>query len=355
MRFATALLTASLPLATSGQTQLLPTGEFSARDGRPGGGLTWKIDDTQGRRIAAQMNAVAALTPIVIDYEHQTLLAAKNGQPAPASGWLDGGKVTWLDGKGLYGDVRWTKRAAEAIDAGEYAYISPVIAYDKATGAVQSVQMAALTNFPALLGMEPAVAALTALNHEDPQEPDMKLLLAALSTYLGVAALQDEAGAIAALQAHQAKPAPLSTALTAALGLQANADETAALSAVQALKAAENTASTATAAMASMQAELATLTAKINGAELTGTVEKAIADGKLLPAQRDWALQLGKTNLAALTAFIASAPVIGALGGQTGGKAPGGDGTATDALTGDVMRAFGLTPEQFAKAAPKQA
>lgn len=353
MRWFTALLSAALPLATNGQAQLLPAGEFSARDGRPGAGLKWKADDATGRALATQMNALTAATPIVIDYEHQTLLAAKNGQPAPAAGWID--QVTWLDGKGLFADVRWTERAAAAIKAGEYAFISPVIAYDKATGAVQSVQMAALTNFPAVLGMEPAVAALTALNHEDPQEPDMKLLLAALSTYLGVAALQDEAGAIAALQAHQAKPTPLSTALTAALGLQANADETAALSAVQALKAAENTATTATAAMASMQAELAALTAKINGAELTGTVEKAIADGKLLPAQRDWALQLGKTNLAALTAFIASAPVIGALGGQTGGKAPGGDGTATDALTGDVMRAFGLTPEQFAKAAPKQA
>lgn len=55
-------------------------------------------------------------TPYVIDYEHQTLRSAKNGLPAPASGWFK--KLEWREGVGLFAvDVEWTDAAAAAIDA----------------------------------------------------------------------------------------------------------------------------------------------------------------------------------------------------------------------------------------------
>jgi len=47
----------------------------------------------------------AAAVDYVIDYHHQTLLAEKNGQPAPAAGWFDA--LEWREGDGLYAiDVR---------------------------------------------------------------------------------------------------------------------------------------------------------------------------------------------------------------------------------------------------------
>lgn len=355
MRFATALLTTMLPLLANGQAQLLPVGEFSARDGRPGPGKTWRVSDEQGLKLAEAMNAVIASTPIVIDYEHQTLNTLKNGQPAPAAGWIR--SVTWLTGKGLVSDVEWTERARAAITAGEYRFISPVITWNEVTGVVTGVHLAALTNFPALLGMDAAVAALSALN--EPQEPSMKLLLASLATLLALPALaaaQDEAAAVSILQGWKPPKASLPEALTSALGLSASADESAALSAVTALKAPKASDPTTVQTIAALQQQVATLTAQVTGDKVTSTVDEAIKAGKLVPAQRDWAIGYGKNDLAALTTFIATAPVV-PLAGQTGGAAkPGGTpGQVTDALTGNVMAQFGLNAEQFAKGAPATA
>ena len=58
--------------------------------------------------------------------------------------------------------------------------------------------------------------------------------------------------------------------------------------------------------------------------------------------------------MAALSAYLDSAPVMH-LSGQTGGKPAPGGAVASDALATQVMTAFGLTPEQFAKGAPKTA
>lgn len=68
-----------------------------------------------------------------------------------------------------------SKRAGEMIAADEYRYISCVFAYDK-TGRVTRILHAALTNFPALDGMDEVfVAALAAnLSSDQPnQEQNM--------------------------------------------------------------------------------------------------------------------------------------------------------------------------------------
>ena len=180
MRFA-ALLATALPLLANGQAQLLPAGEFAARDGRPGPGKTWKLDDAAGTALAATLNAIAQRTPISIDYEHQTMLARSNGQPAPAAGWITA--VDWRAGEGLFAQVNWTERARGHINANEYRYISPVIVYD-AAGHVVGLHNAALVSVPAIVGMEPVVAALAALIEHPPatKDPvmDRKLLAAAL-------------------------------------------------------------------------------------------------------------------------------------------------------------------------------
>ncbi|NUZ08939.1 phage protease [Piscinibacter koreensis] len=155
-----ALLATALALAANGEAQLLPAGEFKARDGRPGKDLTWKLDDTGGVKLAVRLNGTAASTPIVIDYEHQTMLAPENGKPAPAAGWIT--HVEWRVGQGLFSRVDWTAAARQRIAAKEYRFISPVIEYDRATGQITGLHNAALTNFPALLGMQPVVAQLRA-------------------------------------------------------------------------------------------------------------------------------------------------------------------------------------------------
>lgn len=138
--------------AAIGEAQLLPAGEFSARDGRPGPGKRWRLNDAQGERLAAQVNTIAHATPLVIDYEHQTLNSRENGRAAPAAGWIR--SVQWRRGEGLFASVEWTATAKTLISAGEYRYISPVIIFDE-DGTVTDLRMAGLVNHPALIGLAP--------------------------------------------------------------------------------------------------------------------------------------------------------------------------------------------------------
>ncbi|MCO6441344.1 MAG: hypothetical protein J5I81_09720, partial [Nitrococcus mobilis] len=66
--------------------QLLPDGQFRARDGRPHDAPGWLIDAAVAERLIARTAAQASAT--VIDYEHQSLWTELNGQPAPAAGWF---------------------------------------------------------------------------------------------------------------------------------------------------------------------------------------------------------------------------------------------------------------------------
>jgi phage I-like protein len=317
MRFAAALLATALPLLANGQAQLLPAGEFAARDGRPGAGKRWKLDDAAGTALAAQLNAIAQRTPISIDYEHQTMLAKVNGQPAPAAGWIT--SVEWRRAEGLFAQVDWTQRAKAHIQANEYRYISPVIVYAD-DGSVVGLHNAALVSVPAIVGMEPVVAALAALAPEQPLAEkgpfmDRKQLIAALGLAEDATDKQitDRIAALSALE----KTPPLPKAMTAALGLADGADEAAALAALTKLKTTPDAASLAQ--LTELQGKVATLSTQIAERDVAELVDGAIDAHKLMPAQRDWALGLGKTNVAQLKAFIAAAPAIPGLAGQTGG------------------------------------
>jgi phage I-like protein len=356
MPLLTAVLAASIALgAAAEEVQLLPAGEFAARDGRPGAGKKWRVIDAQGEALAAEFNREAGATPIVVDYDHHTLYVQRTGQKALAAGWMSG--ATWRKGQGLWARVKWTPAARQHIESGEYAYLSPVLLYDSDTGAVAKVAMAALVNYPGLLGMEPVLAQLaTQFPHVQPKEHlQMNPILAALLSSLGLketATEQEALAALAALKARPEKPGPaIPAALATELGVPATVDEATALAAVVALKKTDGAALTA---MAALQTQLAELSAKVVGAELNATVDRAIADGKLVPAQRDWALGLGRKDMASLSAYIASAPPLAGLGGQSGGKGPGQLEQAALAADEEHVRvACGFTPEQWAKAKAK--
>ncbi len=151
-----AVLTQSLPVAER-EFRILPAGVFRAKDGRPAHLPGWKIDAEIAERVIA---ASASADELVIDYEHQTINAEKNGQPAPAAGWFK--RMAWREGAGLFAvDVQWTDKARAMIAAGEYRYISPVFPYNAVTGEVQKIIGLGLTNNPALPGLA-NLAALSA-------------------------------------------------------------------------------------------------------------------------------------------------------------------------------------------------
>ena len=331
-----AALAAALP--ASGQAvQLLPAGVFRAADGsgRPADAPHWKIDAAGAARLIARVAARA--NPLVIDYEHQTLYTEKNGQPAPAAGWFAGTALEWRDGAGLFTSVDWTPAAAGRIADGEYRYLSPVFEYDRATGEVVDLRMAALTNNPGLHGM--AAVALTALNdfsHQEDSEVNetLKKLLAAI----GLADNAAEADALAAVAALKAKAASADGMTTQIAALKAANPDPAKFVAVE--------------TMQQLQTQVASLTARLNDGEVGEVVEAALTAGKLLPAQKDWATDLGKSNLAALKAYVEKTPAIAALGGlQTNGKDPADEKKPGELADNElaVCKAMGLSTDEFLK------
>lgn len=338
------------PAAKAGRIQLFPAGHFVARDGRPG--CLKGVSATSFRLGPEDMVAVitrwqARATPLVVDYEHQTQHSAENGQPAPAAGW-----ITQLEaaGSGLYATVEWTARAREHIRAGEYRYISPTFSFDRKSGAVLELHSAALTNTPALDGMD-AASARTA-NQKDAM---MDKLLATLRVPLGLPDLNDPAQAAEALEKHlpQANLVALlqskDDALTAA---QAQLAEAKAAPPDPALYVTLSTFQAVQAEAASLRATVSRLEAEKAAAGLEEEIAAALKDGRLAAAAEPWARDLSRSNPEALRAFLKAAPPVAALAGtQSGGNAP--KDTPEGALEAEeayVCAQLGMTHEEYINA-----
>ena len=346
--------------------QFFPAGEFRPSDGRELDVPSWRIDAASAQAIIAR-NA-ARNQPVVLDYEHQTLNKEKNGQPAPAAGWLK--ELRWIDGQGLFGVVALTANARAAVDAKEYLYFSPVFEYSRLDGTVLDVRMGALTNDPGIHGMQPLslMAAATAafLPANPPQEQSVNPLLKSVLALLGLPETTSEEAAIAAATA-QGPLKPLqerAVAACTALNLPADATPEAVTAACTSLRSASTTTPDPSkfvpiSVVEGMQTQLAALTSQSLDRQVNDLVEPALADGRLMPgAQEAWARELGKTNIAQLTAFLDTAKPIAALTAtQTGGKAPAlarGDAQ----LSADeqaVCTAMGMSPEQYKGGAGKAA
>lgn len=322
-----------------GRIQLFPIGEFSARDGRPGTlkgvkAKAWTI--TPGIAAAVVARWQARETPLVVDYEHQTMNAAENGKPAPAAGWIESLE---MEADGLYATVKWTDAARAFIQADEYRYISPSFTFDPKTGAVLELKCAALTNYPALDGM----AAVAARTEDD--SPMKKETLEALRHFFGLAADADEAAVVAALKAQGD-----GRTLTAMLAVAKEADPDPA----QYVPAAMLTA--AQEKNAALAAKVKELEGEGTLAALTAEIDAALADGRLPKACEGWAKTTAKTNPEAIKSYIASAVPVAALKGtQTGGTSPSGAPVA--ALTDEELYAcnqLGLSNADFIAAKSKE-
>lgn len=304
--------------AGSKEVQLLPAGDFRAADGsgRPDdieGGKPWRIDAAVAALVIAR--AGAQVNQFIVDYEHQTLKAAENGLPAPAAArWKT---MEWREGIGLFAtDVQWTQRASQLITAGEYLYISAVFFYDRKSGDVLAMRMAALTNTPALDGMQP-LAALTAQMGADwidpcggpaaepPENPDEETLMNELLKKL-----------LAALVLSETTTAE--DALTAVTALKAKADTNCqALAALKAQGPAAGADLTKYVPIETYQAalvQLAALTAQGDSADML--ISAAEKEGKVLPSEKGWLTEMSKTHgVAVLKSHLAVRPVIAALMG----------------------------------------
>lgn len=179
--------------------------------------------------------------PLVIDYEHGQHHRARNGLEAPASGWIE--ELAERDGA-IWGRVKWTDMAAKKIVAREYRYLSPEFRHSK-KGEILNLAGAGLVNRPALV--------MTALSREHrPITLTEKMMdLTAIASALELA--------------EDAKPAEILASIAT------RAKERVELCA-QLTKARE---------------DLALLREEQKNAAIESLLDKAIEEGKILPAVRE--------------------------------------------------------------------
>jgi phage I-like protein len=261
--------------------QLIPAGSFRGRDGRGPYALT------DPAAVIAATNALRMQAGIPIDYDHATDFAAPNGNPAPAAGWI----TEFAIRRGaLWGRVEWTARAANAIRAHEYRYISPVFQYAPSDGAITRLLRAGLTNNPNLY--------LTAICAAGYEETKMDEFLKQLRELLGLAADASTDDILDALRAMQAA---------------ANGDDGDA-----AAHRARNFDPARYVAVAEFQQALTEINAlKMQRAreKAEHAVDAAIRSRKLVPAHREWAIAYCAADPAGFETFAARQPVV--LPGET--------------------------------------
>lgn len=337
MKLTVAACSFEINKAKYGRIQLLPYGKFRAADGRPTDVEAWYVTDTNGADVVALANNQR--NPLPIDYEHQIIHSLKNGKEAPSAGWME---YFYFTPQGIFADVRWTDKAADYIKNGEYRYISAVFAYDT-EGYVRKIFHAALTNTPALDGMEEAmVAASVNLLQED--NPMNKKLLAALCALFALKADASEADITEKV-----------TALSAAKG-----DSTVDVLDVYA-KLAEKEQSVAALStqvgnpdpakfvpveqVAALQADFNALKTSVEADKKAALITAALSQGKLAPALKDWAQSL---SVEALSAYLEKAPAMAALSGEPQAKGdPEQKVVALSAAESAAAKALGLSEKDY--------
>ena len=295
------------------EAHILPQGPFRSKDGRPEEVAAWQLDETIAVRLIEKIRS--RKTKTVIDYEHQTMLKEKNGQPAPAAGWFS--DMQWRD-SGLHAvDIRWTQRAAAMIEAKEYLYTSAVFSYNKKTGEVLDILSFALTNTPALDDLD-SIAVLSRLGglsqgksleetNMDEKDQSIAELTARVTVLVDEAKQKDDA--VAAL-----------TEQVASLKKQ----------------------------LADIDAEKAAVAAEAEEKEKAGLIEAALTCKQILPADREI---LAEMALSQVRKFIDARKGVEFLTRQTSDDRPEEDikhGLTDEEL--DMCNQVGLSKEEYALA-----
>lgn len=337
MKLTVAACSFEIDKAKYGRIQLLPYGKFRATDGRPTDVEAWYVTDTNGADVVALANNQR--NPLPIDYEHQIIHSLKNGKEAPSAGWME---YFYFTPQGIFADVRWTDKAADYIKNGEYRYISAVFAYDT-DGYVRKIFHAALTNTPALDGMEEAmVAASVNLLQED--NPMNKKLLAALCALFALKADASEADITEKVTALSAAKGDSSVDVLDVYAKLAEKEQSVAALSTQ-VGNPDPAKFVPVEQVAALQADFNALKTSVEADKKAALITAALSQGKLAPALKDWAQSL---SVEALSAYLEKAPAMAALSGEPQAKGdPEQKVVALSAAESAAAKALGLSEKDY--------
>ncbi|MBQ4879313.1 hypothetical protein J8M21_19045 [Pseudoalteromonas luteoviolacea] len=109
---------------------VLPDGYFRASDFSPHDTEhgSWPKDSTAWASLKKHL--ADKQNDLHFDYDHQTIFAEVNDQPAPVDGRIKASVFEYVpDKRCLYTNVKWNDKAAEHLFKDEYRYVSPVFDY----------------------------------------------------------------------------------------------------------------------------------------------------------------------------------------------------------------------------------
>jgi phage I-like protein len=328
------------------EIQVIPPGRHRTAKG------DFLLDTEAAAHVMAAFEASKNLMPI--DYEHQGL----RGGMAPAAGWIS--SLMYRGDEGLWAEVEWTPRARGLLEGCEYRYLSPVFVKSEKDDRVVRLMGAALTNTPAIDGMVPVTGGrkkgitvpppdeearnragrdrVPGPSFKERKEEFMKKVLDAL----GLEETEGREGAMAAIGVMRRELQELGESLkrvAKALGLGPGANG----------RDMEGTAM----AMRQEAEEAGALRRRLRENEAGDLVEMAMKEGKVSPAQKDWAMEYALRDAGSFRVFVAKAPVVVPVAELSLRSDISRKGTACP-VQAEVNRALGLSHERFMRFSRKE-
>lgn len=305
---------------------------------------------------------------LTVDYDHHTLYTSQ-GVKAVSAGWFH---LDVRNGELWAKDVNWNPPAVEHFANGEYRYFSPLFDYERGSGRITNLINNALTNTPAMDGIEALIAASATTGDSTMTDEEIKKLQAQVAALTAageakdrqIKALEGQTVTVALATtvglAATAPDAEVRTAVTSlaayrkqtfeVLGVQ---DEAKALGALSALKQTANEAGE----LRTKMAEIETVALANDWKSYLDNLSTAGKDGKFLtPARRtvveDLAIKtIGGGTLTPKGVEAGKVAALGMLEAKTGGTfTPTPGSPAISQLQADINARMGIDNAKFAAA-----
>ena len=312
---------------------VLPIGHVVSSKGE------FDVDDESYKAMKAQIAERGV--DLVVDYEHQTL----TGDRAPAAGWV---KELFAEDGHIKARVEWTLPAKQYLENKEYRYLSPVVNVRKADNKAVGLHSLALTNTPAIEGMNPIV------NSDNFEGGQHSMDIKKLAELLGLSEDATEEQVVEALKVCLAENRSLkeaekqppenvvaNKAVCELLGLKVGAAAEDVTAKIMELK--------------SGTVDGVNLAEEQNAErEANDAVILALKAGKITPAQKEWAKSYALSDPKGFGSFVEKAPQIVPMDKIELDDVKALKSDALDADTLLVCKQLGISPDDVKKYGMKE-
>lgn len=317
---------AALPAEVTARIELIPVGEFRLGDKR--GQKPMRLTDAPA--VIAASFAAAPGNVLPIDFDHRSF-GTQGAADSRAAGW-----ITAMDVQGdrVWASVEWTPDGIKALSDRTYRFVSPVFK-TRADGSVALIEGAGLVNNPAL----PQLRQLA--SRDDNMDP-----IEEIAGLLGLPTdkPEDIVGRVGALLGAETQLA----SIMAVAGIKGDDAGTQICARLQQGAVVDPAKYVPLSAFTELQTQFASLQASVHGDKAAAALDRARADGKLVPAMETWATELASKDLAQFEAWAAAAPVMVTPGQrQLAGRVPPVKTDALDDIERQVASMMGVSEDAF--------